>query len=209
MNWFDLLLLAIIAVHVIGGLIRGALKQLFGLFGFFAVSILAFLGAPYLKGFVAVLLRLFTEANPDGSSAVFMLPERLQGPEGALAGLENLLPADQVIDLAASGAAYILLLLLLAVGFWMLLGLLGKVNKIPVIGAFNRFGGALLGLFTALLLNFLIINLASILPVPAVEEALNGSQIAGMLKSWLPQLVHAFEKGIIDHFLHHPAGGGV
>ncbi len=110
--------------------------------------------------------------------------------------------------LAASVAVFLVLLLLLAALFRLLMRALTMVNKIPVIGPFNRLGGALLGLLTALLLSFVLINFAAILPVPAVGEAVSSSQIAGGMKAGLPQLMTAFEERVIDHFLRYPVGGG-
>ena len=42
MNWFDFLLIGIAAFYFIGGLIQGALKQIFNLFGFIIALALAF-----------------------------------------------------------------------------------------------------------------------------------------------------------------------
>lgn len=47
MSWFDLLLMGVVAVLVIGSLIHGVLKQLFNLVGFLIVLALAFMGSPY------------------------------------------------------------------------------------------------------------------------------------------------------------------
>ena len=208
MNWFDFLLLAIAVFYVIGGLIRGALRQLFGLFGFFAVVGLSYLGTPYLSGLLTGLLQSLIGANPGGEpAAAFSLPEQLIGLEGALPKPGQLLP-EQLTRLAASVAVFLVLLLLLAALFRLLMRALTMVNKIPVIGPFNRLGGALLGLLTALLLSFMLINLAAILPVPAVGEAVKSSQIAGGMKAGLPQLMTAFEERVIDHFLRYPVGGG-
>jgi len=208
MNWFDFLLLAIAVFYAISGLIRGALRQLFGLFGFFAVVGLSYLGTPYLSGVLTGLLQSLLGGNPGGEpAAAFSLPEQLTGLEEALPNPGELLP-EQLIRLAASAAVFLVLLLLLAALFRLLMRALTMVNKIPVIGPFNRLGGALLGLLTALLLSFMLINLAAILPVPAVGEAVKSSQIAGGMKAGLPQLMTAFEERVIDHFLRYPAGGG-
>lgn len=56
MSWFDLLLLGVVAVLVIGSLIHGVLKQLFNLVGFLIVLALAFMGSSYLSGFITGLL---------------------------------------------------------------------------------------------------------------------------------------------------------
>lgn len=193
MNWFDLLLLAITAIYVIGGFIRGALKQLFNLFGFFIILALALLGSPYLSRHITALLG----------------PESFTIHKEALQQFGISMPVEQMMQFVGFALTFLLLLVLLMVVFRLLVRTLAVVNKIPVIGIFNRFGGVLLGLLTALLLNFVIINVAEMLPIAAVDEAVRGSFITGYLNLYLPPLFAGFKGKLIDYFLRSPAGGGV
>lgn len=192
MNWFDLLLLAIVAVYVIGGLIRGALKQLFNLFGFVIVLALAFLGSPYLSGCITGLLK----------------PEHFTSYAETLQRFGVSLPFEKMMQLAGAILTFLLLLLVLMIIFRLLMRALTAVNKIPVAGIFNRLGGALLGLLIALLINFVIISVAAILPISFVDDAVNGSLIAGYLKLYLPPLFTGFKEILINYFLRGRAGGG-
>lgn len=193
MNWFDLLLLAIAAIYLISGLIQGALKQLFGLLSFFIVLVLALLGSPYLSGFVTARLR----------------PEYFSSAGEALQQYGLSLPVEEMARLAGTALTFLLLLIALSIIFRLLLRSLTAVNKIPVIGLFNRLGGALLGLLTALLINFLLVNVAVILPVAAVNEAVSGSLIADWMRLSLPPLVTGVKVNLIDCFLRNRIGGGV
>lgn len=192
MNWFDLLLLAIGAVYIISGFIQGALKQLFSLFGFFIVLVLAFVGSPYLSGYATALLR----------------PEYFITYEEALQNFGVSLPAEKIMPLAGAALAFLVLFIVLMILFRLLLRVLTAVNKIPVIGIFNRFGGALLGLLMAALFGLVLINIAAIVPISAVDEAVSGSLIAGYLKLYLPLLFTGIKGKLIDYFLRGSAGGG-
>ena len=208
MNWFDLLLLSIIGFYVIAGLIRGVLKQLFRLLGFFVVFALAFLGTPYLTAAAAVPLHLFGLDDPDKLLPSLLQPENMaESGEGA-PSLRELLPLEQLSGLVVTATVFLVLLLVLAAAFWLLLRSLDKVNKMPVIGTLNRLSGGVVGLFTALLICFVLINLAALLPLAPIVEGVNGSLIAGYLKIYLPQLFAGFEEKMILHFLRSPAGSG-
>ena len=209
MNWFDLLLLLVIAFYVTVGFIRGALKQLINLGGFFVSLALAFWGTPYLSYVIAFPLQFFGLTAPGVPSLALPQFETLTAPGEALTPLKELLTVEQLGGLAGAVSVFLVLLLLLAVAFRLLMRLLKAVNKIPVIGTFNRLGGALLGLLMALFLGFVVISLAALLPVSPVEEGLNGSVIAGHLKTCLPQLFAGFEEKIAVYFLRPPAGGGI
>ena len=193
MNWFDLLLLAIGAFYLVSGFVQGALKQLFSLFGFFIVLALAFLGSPYLSGFATALLR----------------PEHFITYEEALQSFGVSLPAEKIMQLAGAALAFLGLLIILMILLRLLLRVLTAVNRVPVIGIVNRFGGALLGLLTAALLGLVLINIAAILPIAAVDEAVSGSLIAGYLNLYLPPLFSGVKGKLIDYFLRGSAGGGV
>ena len=165
MNWFDFMLLGIAAFYLIGGLIQGALKQLFNLFGFFIVLALAFLGSRYLSGYVAAFLK----------------PEYFLPYEEVLQRIGVTLTPEAMMELAGGALTFLALLAVLLLLFRLMLHWLTAVNKIPVVGFFNRLGGALLGLLIGLLINFAIINAASLLPLPFLDNALSGSLIAGYM----------------------------
>ncbi|HPU01409.1 MAG: CvpA family protein [Firmicutes bacterium] len=193
MNWFDYLLLGIAAFYLIGGLIQGALKQLFNLFGFFIALALAFLGSRYLSGYVAAYLK------PD-----YFLPY-----EEVLQRFGMALTVEDMMGLAAAAITFLAILLVLLIVFRLLLHWLTAANKIPVIGFFNRLGGALLGLLIGLLIDFAIISAVSLLPLSFLTEALNGSVVAGYLAQQLPLAYGEVKEVLINLLLGSRPGEGI
>ena len=193
MNWFDFMLLGIAALYLIGGLIQGALKQLFNLFGLFIVLALAFLGSRYLSGY----------------AAAFLKPEYFLPYEEVLQRIGVTLTPETMMELAGGALTFLALLAVLLLLFRLMLHWLTAVNKIPVVGFFNRLGGALLGLLIGLLINFAIINAASLLPLPFLDNALSGSLIAGYMELYLPPVFAGFKEILIDFLLRGRTGGGV
>ncbi len=193
MNWFDYLLLGIAAIYLIGGLVQGALKQLFNLFGFFIALALAFLGSRYLSGYSAALLK----------------PEYFLPYEEVLQRIGITLTQEGMMELAGGALTFLALLAVLLLLWRLILHWLTGVNKIPVVGFFNRLGGALIGLFIALLINFAIINAASLLPLPFLDDALGGSLIAGYMELYLPPLFAGLKEVLINFLLRSREDGGV
>ncbi len=193
MNWFDFVLLGIAAFYLIGGLIQGALKQLFNLFGFFIVLALAILGSRYLSGYCTAYLK----------------PEYFMPYEDVLQRVGVTLTPQGMMELAGGAITFLALLVVLMVIFRLMVHWLTAANRIPVVGIFNRLGGALLGLLIGLLINFAIINAVSLLPLPFMNEALDGSVIAGYMALYLPPAFTAFKEILIDFLLRGQAGGGV
>lgn len=193
MNWFDYLLLGIAALYFLGGLIQGALKQIFNLCGFIIALVLAFLGSRHLSGYVAAYMK------PD-----YFLPY-----EEVLQRIGMALTVEDIMGLAAGALTFLALLVVLLIVFRLLLHWLTAANKIPVIGFFNRLGGALLGLLIGLLIDFAIINAVSLLPLPFLNEALNNSVIAGYLVQHLPPAYSEFKKILINYLLGSRTGEGI
>ena len=57
MNWFDFVLLGIMVIYTVSGFRQGLVKQLFNLFGFVIVLVLALVGSKYLSGYIAAYLK--------------------------------------------------------------------------------------------------------------------------------------------------------
>lgn len=193
MNWFDLLLLGLAAFYIIGGLFQGALKQLFNLFGFFIVLAFAFLGSRHLSGYGTALLK----------------PEYFLPYTEVLKRYGVSLPLEEITQLAGAALIFLILLLVLMILFRLLLRGLTAVNKVPVVGFFNRLGGGLLGLLIGVLINFAIINAVSLLPLPFLDDALNGSLVAGWLELYLAPVFAGFKEVLIDYLLFGQLGGKV
>lgn len=193
MNWFDYLLLAIVALYLVGGLVQGALKQIFNLFGFFIALALAFLGTRYLGGYGAALLK----------------PEWFLPYEEVLQSIGVTLKPEGMMDLAGAALTFLVLLVVLVLLIRLVVHWLSAVNKVPVIGFFNRLGGGLLGLLTGILICFAIVSTASLLPFPFLSDALKSSLVAGYMDLYLPPLVAGVKTALIEFFLRGRAGGEI
>ncbi|NLA26338.1 MAG: CvpA family protein [Firmicutes bacterium] len=195
MNWFDYLLLGIAAIYIIGGFIQGALKQLFNLFGFFIALALAFMGCRYLSGFSVALLK-----------TDYFLPYVLPYEE-VLQRIGIAMIPEEILELTGAVLTFLALLAVLLIFWRLILHWLTRVNKIPVIGFFNRLGGGLLGLLIALLINFALINAASLLPLPLIDDVLQDSVIVGYIELYLPSLVTGLKEVLIEFLLRSREGG--
>lgn len=191
MNWFDYLLLGIIAFYFIGGLIQGVLKQLFSLFGFFIALALALMGSRSLGGYGAALLK----------------PEYFVPYEEVLQRIGIALTPEGMMELAGSALIFLVLLALLLILFQLLIHWATKVNKVPVLGFFNRLAGALFGLLMGLLIGFALINAALLLPLPFLDDALGGSLVAGYMELYLLPLFAGLKEVFIDFLLRGGSGG--
>ena len=114
-----------------------------------------------------------------------------------------------MMGLAAAAITFLAILLVLLIVFRLLLHWLTAANKIPVIGFFNRLGGALLGLLIGLLIDFAIISAVSLLPLSFLTEALNGSVVAGYLAQQLPLAYGEVKEVLINLLLGSRPGEGI
>ncbi|MEW5785379.1 MAG: CvpA family protein [Bacillota bacterium] len=183
MNWFDLLLLGILILYLISGFVQGLAKQIFNLFGFVIVMALAFLGSRFLGGYAAAYI------NP-----AWLIPyqdvARLLGAESA---------AERAVELVAGVAVFLVLVVVLSIVFRLFSGGLKQVNKVPVLGFFNRLGGAALGLLVGIFFSYIVLNAVSLVPVQLCVDAVAGSYLAGAAELYLPP-VTAWLKEVLLHF---------
>lgn len=190
MNWFDFVLLGIMVIYTVSGFRQGLVKQLFNLFGFVIVLVLALVGSKYLSGYIAAYLK--PELLVPYQEVI-----RLLGAETAM---------EQVLALVAGVLAFIILFVVLLLLFRLLSGGLKWVNKIPVLGFFNRLGGAVLGLLIGVVFAYIAISVLSLVPVRGIMEAVAGSYLAGTVEmhcaavtAWLKSLLLGFYLNTIQN----------
>jgi uncharacterized membrane protein required for colicin V production len=79
--------------------------------------------------------------------------------------------ADPLGEVIGRGAAFILIFIVCLAAAGLIARALGHVNRLPILGGMNRFGGALLGAVTAVLLIFALCTLtAALIPVFAMQS---------------------------------------
>lgn len=185
MNWFDFVIIGIIVLYLISGIKNGLIKQIFSMFGFIIILVLSFFGSRMLSGLVANLIKTDKlEAYQDMAASI-----------GLDAGIER------IVQLVAGLITFMVLFFVLQIVFRLLSGSFQWINKVPVIGMFNRIGGAVLGLVTGLVVAVIVISVFSLLPVPFCVDTLDGSYIAGQAGVYLPQLTDGLKDIFSRYYL--------
>ena len=193
MNWFDFVLLGIMVIYTVSGFRQGLVKQLFNLFGFVIVLVLALVGSKYLSGYIAAYLK--PELLVPYQEVIHLL-----GAETAM---------EQVLELVAGVLVFIVLLVVLLLLFRLLSGGLKWFNKLPVIGFFNRLGGALLGLLIGAVFAYVVISVISLVPVRGLMEAVAGSYLAGMAEMHGAAATAWVKSVLLEYYLNTVQNGGV
>lgn len=191
MNWFDLMLLSLIAVYMISGFFRGLVKQLFSMFGFLIVLALAFFGSRFLNRPAARLL-----------DPLLNIPaqETLQIP-----GVDA--AVGRAVELVAGVLVFLVLFVILSVLLRRLSGSFHWINKLPVVGLINRLGGAVVGLVIGAAISYLLISLSQLTPLPVLASAVSGSAVAAWAEQYLPQTTAALREQIIYFYLRYAGNG--
>jgi uncharacterized membrane protein required for colicin V production len=191
MNWFDFLLLGVIALYTIFGFAGGLIKQLFNLFGFFVVIALAFTGSRILSGYVASYLD----------------PASLLPYWEVIHGLGVDISIDRVHQMAAAVITFLALFLILQIVLRLIAAGFKSINRIPVIGLLNRAGGAAIGGLIGIAFAYMLVSLASLAPLQFCMDAVNGSKVAGWAEIYLPPVTAALKELFLKFFLQTVTGG--
>jgi uncharacterized membrane protein required for colicin V production len=192
MNWFDLVLLGLLALSIISGFRRGLVKQLFSLFGFIIALALAFFGSRMLSGTVAAYL------DPN-SMIPYQEALQLLGAEAAV---------ERAMELVAGAVTFLALLVVLLILFRFFSGGFKWVNRIPIIGIINRLGGALIGLVVGGVFAYLLLGIFSLVPLPYTVEAVQGSRLAFWAEAYLPLLTATVKEYLMNFYLDTVVTGG-
>ncbi len=186
MNWFDILLLVIFLLHLVNGFSRGLVKQLFDLIGFLVIIVLSFWGSRYFGAFLASYI------NPEDITPHHELIESL----GLEVALEK---APQII---AGVVTFLILFLVLSLIFRVFSGGFRWVNRVPVVGFFNRVGGGLLGALIGIAFIYIIIAGLSFLPIKFFMDALENSEIVFIIEYYLTPNVIWLKDVLIDYYIN-------
>lgn len=185
MNWFDILLLVIIFLHLASGYSRGLVKQVFDLGGFIFIILLSFWGS-----------RLFSERL-----AVFIDPEDIIPHHDLIQSLGLEVAVEKAPQLIAGVITFLLLLLALSLIFRMFSGGFRWVNRVPVIGFFNRIGGAALGALVGVVFAYIIIAATALVPLKPFMDALRTSEVAFFAEYYLSPVADRVKETALDYYL--------
>jgi uncharacterized membrane protein required for colicin V production len=186
MNWFDILLLAVFLFHLAGGYSRGMVKQLFDLIGVFIVVLLSFWGS-----------RVFSERL-----AVFINPEDIISHHDLIQSLGLEVAMEKVPQLVAGVILFLVLLLVLSLIFRFFSRGFRWINKIPVLGLFNRLGGVLIGALIGITLVYIIIAAVDLIPLQFFMDALERSEVAFFAEYYLTPLADKVKEIITGYYIN-------
>ncbi|MGG3940488.1 CvpA family protein [Peribacillus psychrosaccharolyticus] len=151
----DLAILAILLIGFLIGLRRGFILQLIHLTGF----IVAFIAAYVYYGDLAPRLKLWIPYPSLGN----------------LSGLE-MIPDSVGLDTAYYNAIAFAIIFFGAKIIWQLFGsMLDFIAHLPILKQLNRWGGGILGFAEVYLIMFILLYIAVLLPIEAVQTPINQS----------------------------------
>lgn len=185
MGWFDIFLLVVLFLHIVNGLMRGLVKQLFDVFGFILIIIVSLWGS-----------RFFSE-----SLAEYIKPEDIIPHHEVIQSLGLNLAVEKAPQLIAGIIAFLILFILLSIAFRLLSGGFRWVNRIPVIGFFNRIGGAIFGTVIGVIFVYIIIAAVSLIPMQLFIDALESSEVVFFVDYYLTPLAHDLKDLAINFYL--------
>ncbi|GIN22130.1 MAG TPA: CvpA family protein [Bacillus bacterium] len=85
----------------------------------------------------------------------------------------------------------------------IVLGIIGSaldfVASLPILNILNVWAGGILGFLEVYLMIFILLYIAALLPVPAIQEAINGSFLAKGMINYTPFLSAELKKWWIDY----------
>ncbi|MFB4159773.1 CvpA family protein [Geomicrobium sp. JSM 1781026] len=170
----SVLILLILVTNFFIGLRRGFILQLFHLVSFFGSLIVAYL----FYSDVAEYLRLWVP-----------YPQFLDDPSNMF------ISAFNFEAVYYNGIAFAILFFATRILLHILASMLDFVSHLPVLRSVNRLLGGALGFVEAYLIVFVLLIVAALLPVDAVQQTIGNSSIARLiidhtpfLSGWLQEL---------------------
>ncbi|HHX75735.1 MAG TPA: CvpA family protein [Firmicutes bacterium] len=161
LNWFDILLLALVIVNALVGRQKGLVLQLFSLAG----TIVSYLVAVrYSTEFIARLNRLVPVAD--------WFPEMFSSPA---------LPGFSLGDIILRLLGFFLLFAVVNFLFGAAGRMVDAIFHLPVLDWLNSLGGLLAGAAKGFLLALLCVGLAGLIGTPFFDRALQDSLLAAPL----------------------------
>lgn len=164
----DLAIIAILLIGLLVGLRRGFILQVIHLTGFIVAFIVAYV---YYDEF-APKLRLWIPFPDMGDSSSFHMLFNSVG-----------------LDTAYYNAIAFAIIFFITKIVWHMLGsMLDFIAHLPILKQLNRWGGGILGFTEVYLLMFIILYIAALLPMDAVQGAFNNSILAEVIVKDTPFL---------------------
>ena len=184
MNWLDFGMGIIILLHIVNGFGSGMIKILFDLAIFLVVFVLSLIGSRLLSGSIAQYI---------GQESIVEHYELMQ-----TLGLEVAL--EEAPRLIAGLVILLVLFILFSLVFRLFSHGFHWVNRIPVIGLFNRLGGSVIGAVIGAAFAYIIIVVISLIPLELFINALEDSEIAAYAEQYVSSYALELKKFLINYY---------
>lgn len=186
MNWLDILLIAVFFLHLISGFARGLVKQLFDIFGFILIIIVSLWGS-----------RMFSYILADYIELEDIVPHHEV--------IENLgveVALEAVPQLIAGVLTFLLLFLFFSFIFRLFSVGFRSINRIPVIGFFNRVGGGFLGAVVGAIFVYIIIAAVSLVQLPFFIDAMDNSEVVFIANHYLTPIANDLRDLLLNYYIN-------
>lgn len=177
-----MLSLALLIIMVIGffvGLRRGFILQLIHMIGFIIAFILAYIYYDEL----APKLRLW-------------IPYPDFDPGKTLQMVLDGVGMDEAFYRAI---AFVIIFFAVRIVLGIIGSALDFVASLPILKTLNVWAGGILGFLETYLMLFILLYIAALLPIPAIQDAINGSFLAKGMINYTPFLSAELKKWWIDY----------
>ncbi|PLT30224.1 CvpA family protein [Peribacillus deserti] len=164
----DLIIIAVLILGLLIGLRRGFILQLVHLTGFIVSFISAYIYYDDLAPKIKLWIPFPTLGNTDS--------------------MKMILGASGIDEAYYNAIAFAIIFFSVKI-VWQLIGaMLDFIAHIPILKQLNRLGGAILGFVEVYLILFILLYIAALLPIQAVQGPLNDSFIANAMVKNTPVL---------------------
>lgn len=176
---FTFILLALLLIGIMVGLRRGFILQVIHMTGFIVAFIVAAMNYDELAG-----------------KLILWVPFPQMGDISSL----TLLFGSMDIENAYYNAIAFLVIFFAVKIIWQIIGsMLDFIAQFPILNLLNRWGGGILGFLETYLIMFVLLYLAALLPIQAVQEQIQGSFLAKSIIMNTPY----FSEKIKDLWFHY------
>lgn len=145
--------------------------------------------------------------KPVSQQLMVWFPLSSQTGKDMLSTIDGIFPVQQMIYYSI---AFALLFIVTGIVLRWFGAILNEVAKLPVLSAFNRLGGGILGLLKSGLIMLLLLVLAYALPIPGVHQSIDQSVLGSYAVKQSPEILNIFQgmmkKGPVKNPSETPSG---
>lgn len=185
MNLIDFIIIGIIVAFLFVGYIKGLVGSILSLVQYVVVIFLAF----QLNGQVSKLL--IEQFHLDSTILTWLYQH------AGLAENNLQLISEEMIQYFVariiSVIAFLTVFIVLKIFFWILVTILNRVTKLPILNEVNKLGGILAGGIEGILIVYILITLINWLPLPSLDSTkamLASSLIGNKINYYVPAVTN-------------------